>query len=420
MLSGRLITEMQPRGPLRRPLTGIREATEAVWRAGTGNTAATLLGSLRGGAVAPPPATIRKTQPQSKRQRVRSASATPAIVLAGPARIREQVFMALSRLPLDVQQTEAIDAGTMAGCTDPPAAVVLALQEIDEVRRKQISRLAADCVSRRIPVLVATRKLGDARFLRALYKAGVTAIFRWPAESGLLVDAVRPLLRLPLPRARGADAALERAVLTRLRASPTPPAPSLRLVAMEGWVYLAGTLGALWQVDELLAVVRATPGVRGAFDRGMQAVPPPVPNDRLRRSVRRAIEQLHGVDASTLSIRCDAGHVTIAGSVDDKTSLERLGQTIRHLHGVGALELLATIAPSAQRRDAAIARQAQHTLRAYYPGMRLRVASFGGTLVLEGQVDTSEKRHSTEVLVARLPGVRRVVNKLRTVDGAGG
>jgi len=108
-----------------------------------------------------------------------------------------------------------------------------------------------------------------------------------------------------------------------------------------------------------------------------------------------------------------------AGEVAGKPQLERLERAIRDLRGVASLESLVTIAPKGRRRDADLARHAVRTLRTYFPGNRLRVAAFGGTLVLEGTVDSSATRRSAEVLVARLRGVRRVVNNLRVVEPDG-
>lgn len=268
--------------------------------------------------------------------------------------------------------------------------------------------------SKRLPLFVvfdeARSQPKTDRVSRALYRAGVTAVFEWPRERSLLPLLMAEMLGTARIRGRAKkpDTALARTVRAHLkiRRRALPP---VKLTVRRGVVEVQGTLTRLAEKLRVERLVAKVPGVRSVLTRGLHVLSDGTPDRAVKRRVKAHLEAtLDSSAEATVVVRDGDVVVSVpAGAVGDRLELYL---SLATLAGVRSLDLqLAgdeTLAPRT-------ARPLQNVVSLLYPKERsVRIDVIDGTAVLSGKASSYAVKKDIEHELVLQPGVTRVVNKL--------
>jgi osmotically-inducible protein OsmY len=151
----------------------------------------------------------------------------------------------------------------------------------------------------------------------------------------------------------------------------------------------------------------------------LQESPPRGDADILREVVDRLERDPRCHDAR-VGVAVDAAVVTLTGEVPSVAFKHHVEQAVHRVPGVLALasELVAVRPEAHARDDHDLARTVAARLRAEtdVPLGELEVTVSGAAVTLEGRVDWPYQRERAGRIVAELPGVGRVDNRIRLVE----
>jgi osmotically-inducible protein OsmY len=272
-----------------------------------------------------------------------------------------------------------------------------------------------------VPVLVACGPDSE-KSQKKLYDLGVAAVFVWPVDRAALLRTVFRISRRTRPSRKkksSQEIALEELVSSHLRTEASVIGRKLRVRVIKRFVMLCGHVDALWQVKVAENIAAEVPGVEDVFSDAVLVSGDPDLSDRgIANAVRQVLKHTAGADASTLAVSVKTGVVTLAGSVSNRSELDRVVKLISHTRGVVKIEDWAVVTAKGHRKDHQVVKTVREAVALRFPKGKIDVAVFGGIAVVSGKVRSSVERRDMELLVSRQPGVQRVVDKLR-VAGAG-
>jgi osmotically-inducible protein OsmY len=137
---------------------------------------------------------------------------------------------------------------------------------------------------------------------------------------------------------------------------------------------------------------------------------------RIRADVISEIEWDPYIRDVPVKVSAESGVVTVTGQAPSLASRISLVDAVHRVQGVLDVVDEMTVAPTAQtmRSDADIARAVRDSLQwdSYLPDDRIACTVSGGIVTLRGTVDTWAHRGDAERAVARIAGVRQVVNRM--------
>jgi osmotically-inducible protein OsmY len=335
------------------------------------------------------------------------------LVLVGGGRRLAAVEKALGDLRVRLRN-EVWDPGLLSRLGPETLALLLV-----ETPRKVSPPLAVKALTESRPaaslpvfVLVSDRP-GDQE-VRKLYRAGATAVFRWPREALMLPRLLVETLGIALVqgKTREADRSLSRRIRAQLRMVPSLQR-GLRVRCRDGSVQIEGRTESLRRKRELEEIVGHVPGVRAVSASGLLVEPSNVPDRQLARTIRTVIESASGVDARTLTASVDRGYVTLAGTVAARSEMTAAVELIERIRGVRGVRNLVTVASARRGQDRSLALRLERLLLLRFPSETIRVHVFGGVAVLEGTVARLADARRIVSAAAATEGIDHVIDKLR-------
>jgi len=210
------------------------------------------------------------------------------------------------------------------------------------------------------------------------------------------------------------DAPLERAVRARLELSDIT-GEDVSVHVKSSTAVLSGTVASYWKKHRLVDALDHVPGVTGVVAEDVDVVPPERPDHDLLRDLRNALQSAARIDPRTVSVSVQRGAVSVAGSVSSHGDLERIVRVIGNVEGVRSVRNMLTVSPEVTERSRSLAQRLCTSVETLWSRASARVSVFGHVAVLTGHVRTLADKRGIERHVLDVPGIGRVVNKLRVV-----
>jgi len=264
-----------------------------------------------------------------------------------------------------------------------------------------------------VPLFVVIPDGADDRTVRALYRAGATAVMLWPAEArqlgSLLAESLGASLARGLPDS--GDEALVRSVRAHLRDELSLP-PAMRIEARTGVVDLSGQVDSLPEKQRIAHTVSRVRGVRGVVTDGLFVAPSGRSDRAVSRDVNAVMKAVSQVAEETLSVTVENGYLSIAGSTSDHREMNRLLDVLAHVRGVRGVRNYTTVSPEQKANDKLLSHRLGRMLEDRFPRERLEVSAFGHVAVVSGTVRRLAVKRDIAAAVRDYPAIGRVVNKL--------
>ncbi len=276
-----------------------------------------------------------------------------------------------------------------------------------------VRRLAAQVGATDAPIcVIAPDGTGD-RAVRALYRAGATAVFLWPGEARHLAALLAESMGASMARGTpdSGDDALVRTIKTHLR-KETPLPPKLRIEARKGVVELSGEVESLPRKRRIVDVVSRIRGVKGTVAAGLVVAPSGRSDRAVSKDVRAVLKAVSEIADDTLSVTVQNGYVNVAGSIADHREMARLVDVLRNVRGVRGIHNYVTISRSQKANDRALTRRLGELIEERFPRERVGVSVFGHVAVLDGRVARLSIKRELEAAALDHPSIERVVNKV--------
>lgn len=210
------------------------------------------------------------------------------------------------------------------------------------------------------------------------------------------------------------DQQLKSDVISELAWDPAVNATAVGVMVKEGVVTVTGHLDSFAKKHAIEKAVRRVAGVRGiALELDVKLTPESRRSDsEIAKAALHALRWHSWVPNERLQVEVEDGWVTLKGEVDWHYQLTSAEQCIRPLLGVRGLTNQITVKPRVNEMDVsteianALARHAQREAR------KIEVIVDGGTVTLEGQVDSLSEHDAAVGAAAATRGVARVVDHL--------
>jgi osmotically-inducible protein OsmY len=218
-------------------------------------------------------------------------------------------------------------------------------------------------------------------------------------------------------------------VESRLANNPWLAAGSIKVEVRNGHVTLSGTVGSVH--DKSIARLSSwVAGVRDVDDSGLKVEgwldlqsrrdsSPPLRNDlQVQRAVQDALLYDPRLCGSEITVHVRGGAVSLLGSVSTLSARQAASEDAENTLGVRRVINHLKVKPAADwPGDAAVTRRATEALArdAVLSWFDLQVSSHFGKVYLRGEVDNSFQKYRAAAVVANVPGVLRVINRI-TVD----
>ncbi len=221
---------------------------------------------------------------------------------------------------------------------------------------------------------------------------------------------------LHMTTARRTDSDLQNSVIQALALDPRIDEAAIGVSVHHGVVTLNGVVGS-W--TEKHAAVDAAHGVSGVLDVANDIeIKPPWIARRSDADIAEAVRHALACDASVpqraiLSTVCDAGHVTLTGTVATLQQRDDAERVVANLDGVRLVtNQLAVDAPGVapgQLRSSIRAALERHVAR---EADRIAIDVEGQTVVLSGRVASWRERQAVIGAARGTPGVQRIEDRL--------
>ncbi len=340
-------------------------------------------------------------------------SGRPNVLILGKSALSARLTRAIRREGLRCRRIDT--PGETEGAIDEHTRALLIVPPIPSFSVLQFARQRRAPPSG-VPLFVVMEGPLPAPTVGKLYRAGVDAIFEWPAD-GRAVK--RTLFRLTAPRVGRwgrkktvSEIALEETARNHIDAVAGPFGAKLGVEATGRFLLLKGSLDALWKLELTRQLLLEIPGVEDVVAGGVEIRGQARDDTTIANAIRTVLRHAAGVDKSTLAVSVRSGEVTLTGSVHDKHEANRTLELIRQVRGVRSVQDYLVVTPRGKQRDRALARRVRDVLSTKYPELCIGVAVFGDIAVLSGRVPRAALRERVEELVRRQRGVARVVDKL--------
>ena len=357
-------------------------------------------------------ATPAKPRPARKlpRRRRRKTKPKPDVIVVGGSRRTRAIIKALGRLDMVVRHCAAVEEALESAAESTRAFVAVFPLE-GAVPRAVVETLGS---GEPRPVFAVVSDAFSDRRARELYEAGVAAVFEWPHEATLLPAMITDLVGSPPKRGARGDASLARSVRSRLRASRlATDGISVRVIG--GVARLSGAVPSYWQKQRVEQMLGHVPGIIGVVVMDVAVEPEPRTDKDIARHVRNVLRSASETDPRTINVSVQEGRVRLAGSVSSRDELERLTSMVANIAGVRDVEINVVVTKSGTLAARGLASRLRSALNSLWPTAEVDVTVFGHVAVLAGHTRTLADKQAIKAHALGLPGIGRVVNKIRVL-----
>jgi osmotically-inducible protein OsmY len=344
------------------------------------------------------------------------------LLLVGSRLNRKSVEETLRRLKVDIDQREEI-INIAEIRSEKLVAVILVELSPNKNTTKACSLWNTRLRAIGVPLfLVVSSDINESE-VRQLYRTGVTAIFEWPGEKDILPEFLSQMIHMDSTASKQDESvALARAIRLRIEADEAGQpgyVKQIRITTSDGIASLKGIVDSLWKKQAIEEIVAETPGVKAVQSWGLIVNPPVVPDEEIANAISTILHHVDSVDSTTLALSVKAGIVTLTGTVQGPTEINRTVRLLAQVRGVRDIVVTARVSPTNKLRDSVIARSVLNTIKTFFSQLDIRVSVFNGAVVLSGTVETVSRRNQIEILAAQQKGVKRTINKITVVPSSG-
>jgi len=185
----------------------------------------------------------------------------------------------------------------------------------------------------------------------------------------------------------------------------------------KGYVKLQGIVDTLAEREYAAEVVKKVPFVKG-IDNGLTIAMDTFEEDEeIERLVLKKFMEEPRLDIKKLGAECEKGTVILRGQASNLGEIELAKELAAQVHGVREVKTLVKFAEEAKDVDDS----------SIVNGVEVALATSGmveaedvitscskGIVKLEGVVDNHAQKEAAQLLAKTVPGVRKVINKLKT------
>jgi osmotically-inducible protein OsmY len=162
----------------------------------------------------------------------------------------------------------------------------------------------------------------------------------------------------------------------------------------------------------LIEATSEIPGIRSVLARDVLIPSSGIPDKNIQSSIENVLHDTTDIDPDTLDVKVENGYVTLAGSVSNRSEINRLIVNLSNIKGIRGIENWTVISPTRQWKDHHVASYLQEMLTRSFVGTNVEVSFFGNTAVLTGSVPLLSTKQRMEQYLMQEDHVDRVVNKL--------
>lgn len=252
--------------------------------------------------------------------------------------------------------------------------------------------------------------------VRQIYLAGAGAVFDWPREKDVFPMCLVEMIAVDFVRGRATkpDTALARTIRAHLKAS-FRFFHDIKVRVVRGVADLQGTVGHLWQKQRIEQAAAMVPGVKSVVVRGVLVDASGESDKSIAAKVKRLLRDTSRIDEKTLGIRVENGYLTLAGTVSDRSEVNRLTELLANIAGVRGIKKLLVVSREQTQRDSSIARRIQNTVEKLFPEENVEVSFFGDAAVLAGTSSSLAVKNRIKSIVDDSRFVNRTINKLEVL-----
>lgn len=211
------------------------------------------------------------------------------------------------------------------------------------------------------------------------------------------------------------DAAVTGRVMSAIGIDPEVDINEIYADTVDGVVRLQGVVDKSETKERAEEVVRALPGVRGVENALAVRSRGGLTDEEIAHAVDAALAEEASLDATEIGVKVADGVVTLSGRVDS-VSQEQLA-----MHLAGGVDGVKRVTTELHKEragptdDATFRNDVEQVLSdaAEVDATFIQVGAKNGVITLTGRVVNGDDLCLAEQLTASVPGVRRVVNKLR-------
>ena len=211
------------------------------------------------------------------------------------------------------------------------------------------------------------------------------------------------------------DKELRQLVIDELEYDPSIEAAHIGVAAKDGVVTLTGYVGDYAQKHAAECAAWRVKGVRAIAEELTIRLPgdKKTNDDEIAGRAVNILEWNTVVPRDSVRVEVSHGRVTLTGQVDWNYQRDVAERSVRLLSGVTGVSNLIDIAPRANALDVKVRIMDALKRHAEVEAARIRVeVRDGGTVRLEGEVDTWDERRAAEFAAWAAPGVRKVEDHL--------
>jgi osmotically-inducible protein OsmY len=210
------------------------------------------------------------------------------------------------------------------------------------------------------------------------------------------------------------DQQLKSDVASELAWDPAVNASAIGVRVKDGVVTLTGRLDSFAERSAVEKAVGRVSGVRGiALELDVQPAPHATRSDSdIAKAALHALRWHSWVPNDRLRVEVEDGWVTLSGEVDWLYQLTSAEPCIRPLLGVRGVSNEITMKPRVAAKDVTTQIVSAMTRHAHREARRIEVIVDGGTVTLEGEVDSLPEHDAALGAAAATRGVSRVVDHL--------
>jgi len=342
----------------------------------------------------------------------------PTVLLLGDRKQRAELQEKLAALPLHLRVDESPATRNQVAKIDgsQAAAIVLAPRRLSGTTA--LIRQLRDRHAQTLLLVAAARGTADAS-VAAAYRAGAAEVFDWPDEVSALVNTLRELLGVALPKVRpsAADRALLREIRARLRAMGDAAPRTTKVRVHAGVASLAGEADRLWKKHRADLELSQIPGIRSIDLRHVEVASSGLRDDEIARALRALLRRASSIEDRTLAVSVHEGHVVVCGTVSCWEEWEHARDLIAFSKGVRSVTDRTVNSTQRKRSDRNVARRLQATLQVLLSGSaEVRAAVLGRTAVLRGTTRHLATKRQAASLARRDPAIERVVNRIEVTS----
>jgi osmotically-inducible protein OsmY len=353
---------------------------------------------------------MNKTNPDKKEQ-------THTLILIGKSESVEVVETTLRVLDVEIiKKREAMQA---LNSVDERVSGIVFVDPLPKAPTYRACRVFRNSVQAQgIPLFVIfTDEQDDRNQARArrLYRVGATAVFEWPKEREQIPRLMMDMLHVEIKsKPSDTDIALARAIRLRLKAANIDWGKQIREVVTNGIVSVSGFVDSLWKKRELARIVADTPGVNDVGTWNLTVKTQGINDEDIVEATRNTLENIDGIDLSTLALSVTDGRVRLVGTVRNHNESMRLIDIISQIRGVQDVENLTRVSAHEKENDSVIARKVTRKINSLYPDSDLRVSLIGGVMVLSGTAENLPQKQQIQILAlaSAQNSVTRTINKI--------